>query len=184
METQNINSPKEWSEVDKVMIEFGSFTKPLISLEHTTIIHDDEIGIGFDIFRALWNLFRNTPEMVAKYPVGPISKRPVFPLIEINSQLREWYDKNLHSVFEKFILQDNDKSAPLYLCLCTERGDEYMVRRACTDDKLTDRAFMLLNCEYSRMEDCDPRNKLRGARESSDIPGEYLLAIIHVPKNE
>lgn len=179
MDSQQVNPSCDWSEVDKVMIEFGSFTQPLVTLEHTTIIHDDEIGIGFDVFRALWNLFRNTPQMSEKYPIFT-QINPTTPFIEINSHLRDWYNKNMHAVFEKFISQDVDKSKPLYLCVCTERGDEYLVRRACINDTLTDRAFMLLNCEYSRMKNCDPRNKLRSVRESSDIPGEYLLAVIHV----
>lgn len=171
----------EWSEVEKIMIEFGTLTQPLVSLEHTHIIHTCDWMISYDVFRALWKDFRNMPHMMKQYPQSQLHTRSQHE--KISNELHEWYTKNLYPVFVKFIDYAGtiDETKPLYLCICTERGDEYIIRRSVAHDAITDSAFVLLNCEYSRMQDCIPRNKLSHTRESSNVDGEYLLAVIHKP---
>lgn len=159
--------------VDEIMLEFGSFTCAEVSLETVQIIHaPDEIKFNYDLAANLWQIFRQSTYMTDKY--GPLNK----PTPPFSQNILEWYEKNIKPVFKQFINIGQDIEGPYYLCICTESGDEYFVRRSLPNDKFTAGKFMMLNCEFSKMSDCTPRNKLREVRTED---GEYLLFVIHKP---
>lgn len=198
---------RDLSLVDEIMIEFGSFTCADVSLESVKIVYigeDKEPNphgsdsthssdnnshtntnsdippaapptnptdnvLSYQRVQEAWAYFRRTAEMVEKFgPVeGAVTPPAIYP--------------QLRPVFELFVSRDKDPNQPYYLCICRESGDEYIIRRSLPDDKFTRGKFLILNCEYSKMDDCIPRNKLRQTRIGAGIDGEYLLCIIHIP---
>jgi len=165
---------QELSLVDEVMIEFGSLTCAEVSLESVQIIHaEPDDSADYKIICALWAKYRRTDAMIEKY--GPVSTLAILP------SAHEVLYRKMVPAFDSFIKKDTDPTQPLYLCICKESGDEFLIRRALPKDKYTSGRFMTLNCEYSKMDDCTPRNKLKSVRENSDTKGEYLLCVVHVP---
>lgn len=166
----------EISTVDEIMIEFGSLTCASVSLETVNVVaYSEEKTLSYDDFANIWAQFRRSRKMVELY--GDCST----PAPPIDGELVLWAQKNMFPIFENFISRDRDPAKPYYLCICRENGDEHLVRRSLSEDKFTSGKFMILNCRFSEMEDCTPRNKLRATRISSGNEGEYILTVIHVP---
>jgi hypothetical protein len=188
--------------VDEVMIEFGSLTCADVSLESVHIVHvetdnaNESSSLGntdmsakdpadYVTINKLWSFYRRTPPMVEKYGAvvttgggnGSVNVRGTGELTDAETALY----KKLCVAFDCFVNKDTDPTQPLYLCICKESGDEFLIRRALPNDKFTSGKFMMLNCEYSKMSDGSPRNKLKAVRESSGTEGEYLLCVVHVP---
>ena len=163
---------QELSLVDEVMIEFGSLTCASVTLETVRIIYSPDEQLKYEDFEKMWAVFRRSPMMVEKY--GPCSG----PAPDFSS---EWYRKEILPIFENFINRDNTPEQPYYLCICRENGDEYLIRRSLPNDKYTKGRFMMLNCRFSEMSDCVPRNNLKSTRISGGVDGEYILTVIHVP---
>lgn len=160
--------------VDEVMLEFGSHTCADVSLDTVRILYiPEEITMTYQLFCDLWLRWRRTPQMVEKY--GPTTREEV-PQPEY---ILDWYRREFVPVVENFISIGEGVTGPYYLCACRESGDEYFVRRALPNDPFTSGKFMTVECRFSKMDDCEPRNKL--AQTRGDVPGEYLLMVIHKP---
>jgi hypothetical protein len=159
--------------VDEIMLEFGSYTCADVSLETVQIVHiPEEISFNYKLACDMWANFRRSDNMIDKY--GFVQGNPP----TLSAELTEWYTKNIIPAFERFIKVGTDVEGPYYLCMCRESGDEYFIRRALPDDKFTRGKFMTVDCQFSKMSDCVPRNKLAGVRTTD---GEYLLFVIHKP---
>jgi hypothetical protein len=159
--------------VDEIMLEFGSHTCADVSLETVRIVYvPPEIEMTYQLTVDMWARFRRSDVMVAKY--GPASGDA--PALQ--EHICTWYEREIVPVLDIFI-QHDQVPGPYYLCVCRESGDEYFIRRALPDDRFTKGKFMTMECRFSKMDDCVPRNKLSRAR--GDVEGEYILFIIHKP---
>ncbi len=160
--------------VDEIMLEFGSYTCADVSLETVNIVYiPEEIKLTYQIMCDMWANFRRSSAVVEKYGL------PNGSAALMTTDIAVWYRNNIFPVFTKFIELGTHIIGPYYLCACRESGDEYLIRRALPNDPYTTGKFMTMECKFSKMEDCVPRNKLAQTRGDDD--GEYLLFIIHKP---
>jgi hypothetical protein len=160
--------------VDEIMLEFGSYTCADVSLETVHIVYvPAKIALTYKLMCDMWGNFRRSPFVVEKYgdATGPM---PILP-----DEIVSWYKNHIIPVFTKFIEMGMTVVGPYYLCACRESGDEYFIRRAMQNDPFTAGKFMTIECRFSAMDDCIPRNKLRQTR--GDMEGEYLLFVTHKP---
>lgn len=171
--SQSALPPQSSTIIDEIMLEFGSFTCAAVSLDSVQIVHmPEEISFSYQLACDMWANFRRSPDMVSTY--GDINGSS--PTLSPGDA--EWYSKNIIPVFKQFIKIGMSVEGPYYLCICRESGDEYFIRRALPNDKFTSGRFMTINCQFSKMSDCIPRNKLSSVRK---VDGEYLLFVIHKP---